>query len=129
MLQLLWGISSYVLIMRSRKFVKRAEYPGGSKALKSFINNNLRYPKSAIENKIEGSVYVKYEINERSEVHSIFVVKKLGYGCDEEAIRLVSLLDYSEVKNRGVKVNTKFRITINFILPKNIPLKINYIVR
>ena len=115
--------------MKFRNFVKRAEYPGGSKALKSFINNNLRYPKSAIENKIEGSVYVKYEVNERSEVHSVFVVKKLGYGCDEEAIRLVSSLDYSEVKNRGVKVNTKFRITINFILPKNIPLKINYIIK
>ena len=115
--------------MKDKRFIKRAEYPGGSKALKSFIHNILRYPKSALENNIEGRVHLKYEVNERSQVHSIIIVKKLGYGCDEEAIRLVSLLDYSEVKNRGVKVNTKFKITINFILPKTPSLKINYILK
>ena len=113
--------------MKSKHFIKKAEYPGGSEALKKFIKNNLRYPKEALMHRVEGSVFLRYEVNETGKVHSISVVNGLGYGCDKEAIRIVGLLKYPQVKNRGVKVNTKFRLTIRFKLPPTTPIKINYI--
>lgn len=113
--------------MKSKNFITKAEYSGGSEALKKFIKNNLRYPKEALLHRIEGRVYLKYEVNETGKVHSISVVNGLGYGCDKEAIRIVGLLKYPQVKNRGFKVNTKFKLTIRFKLPRAAPIKINYI--
>ena len=113
--------------MKSKHFIKKAEYPGGAEALKKFIKNNLRYPKEALMHRVEGSVFLRYEVNEEGKVHSISVINGLGYGCDKEAIRIIGLLKYPPVKNRGFKVNTKFRITIHFKLPPAAPIKINYI--
>ena len=113
--------------MKSKNFIKKAEYPGGSDALKKFIKESLRYPKEALLHRVEGSVYLKYEINEKGKVHSISVVNGLGYGCNEEAIRIIGLWKYPQVKNRGMKVNTKFKLAIHFKLPPAIPIKINYI--
>jgi len=113
--------------MKSKNFIKKSEYPGGGVALKKFVKQTLRYPKEALLHRVEGSVYLKYEVNETGKVHSISVVNGLGYGCDEEAIRIIGLLKYSQVKNRGMKVNTKFRLTIRFKLPPITPIKINYI--
>ena len=113
--------------MKSKKFIVKAEYPGGGDALKKFIRTNLIYPREALKHRIEGKVFLKYEVNERGMVHKISVVNGLGYGCDEEARRIVGLLKYPSVKNRGVKVNTKFRLAIDFRLPVTKPIQINYI--
>ena len=114
--------------MKSQHFIKKAEYPGGPEALKKFIKNNLRYPKEALNHKVEGSVFLRYGVNEKGKVHNISVISGLGYGCDEEAERIIRLLKYPQIKNRGIKVNTKFKLAINFKLPKVTPLKINYIM-
>ena len=113
--------------MKSKNFIKKAEYPGGGDALKKFVHQTLRYPKEALLHRVEGRVHLKYEVNERGKIHSISVVNGLGYGCDEEAQRIIRLLKYSQVKNRGMKVNTKFKLTIHFKLPPVVPIKINYI--
>ena len=113
--------------MKSKNFIRKAEYAGGGDALKKFVHQTLRYPKEALLHRVEGSVYLKYEVNERGTVHSISVVNGVGYGCDEEAIRIISLLKYSQVKNRGMKVNTKLKLAIHFRLPPAKPIKINYI--
>ena len=113
--------------MRDKKFIRKAEYPGGSSALKSFVRKNLTYPKEAINQQIEGKVYVKYEVNNAGEVHKVSVINGIGYGCDEEAMRIINLLKYPSLNNKNVRVNTKFKITINFKLPQSQPIKINYI--
>ena len=115
--------------MKSNNFIKKARYPGGSDALKRFVKHNLRYPKEALLHRVEGSVFLSYEVNEKGKVHNISALNGLGYGCDEEAKRLVSLLKYPQVRNRGVKVNTKFKLTIHFRLPRAAPLKVNYIIK
>jgi len=101
-----------------KKFLKLPQYPGGSKAFKEFIAGNLIYPGEAVEAGIEGSVLVGYEINDNGEVLNPHIIKGLGHGCDEEALRLVRMLVYEKARNRGlrVKVNTKTRI--NFKLKK-----------
>ena len=108
-----------------RRFLNLPKYVGGSKAFREFIAINLHYPESALEAKVEGSVIVEYDILDNGTVNNPHVLKGLGYGCDEEAIRVVNLLQYEKVKNRGVRVKMTTKTNINFILPKE---SINYTV-
>ena len=79
--------------------------------------------------RVEGNVICRYEVNEEGMVHNISVINGLGYGCDNEAKRLINLLDYSQVNNRGIKVNTKLKIRIYFKLPPVRSININYIYK
>ena len=51
--------------MKSKNFIKKAEYPGGAVALRKFIKQTLRYPKEALLHRVEGRVYLKYEVSEK----------------------------------------------------------------
>lgn len=115
--------------MKDKEFVKKPEYPGGRTALKEFVKNNLCYPKSALLYKVEGKVFLRYEVNNKGSVHSVKVVNGIGYGCDEEATRIIKLLKYPHQINKGVKINTKFKITIHFNLPKIKTIKVNYVLK
>jgi len=113
--------------MKERKFIKKSIYPGGSQALKKFIQTNLKYPAQAIKSRIEGDVFIKFKVNPMGEVFSAKVVSGIGYGCDMEAIRVVNKLKYPKLLNRKIKVTTNKRITIKFRLPKSADrLIINY---
>ena len=68
------------------------EFPGGTIALYKFMFDNIQYPKEAFENEIEGTVYVKFKVDENGFAVSPQVMRGIGGGCDEEAIRLVNLL-------------------------------------
>lgn len=93
------------------------QYPGGSEALRKFIDSQIRYPEKALESKAEGQVHVTYSVSNEGKVEDIEVVNGIGYGCDEEAIRVISLLKYGPADNHGVKVRTSMRTRINFRLP------------
>jgi len=94
---------------------------------KKFFEYNMIYPKQALENKIEGFVYLTYDVDHLGNVTDAKVIKGLGYGCDEEALRLVKMLKYEKSKNRGVKVTASMKVKVLFKL-KNY-LKINYQVK
>ncbi len=110
---------------KKKKFLELPRYGGGNEEFKKFIAKNLRYPKKALEAKIEGKVLVGYEIDDNGIVHNPRVLRSLGYGCDEEALRVVSLLRFKKVKNRGVRVRMNTKTNIVFKLPK---MSINYSV-
>ena len=103
---------------KEKKFIKLPKYPGGKTAFQEFIRKNLRYPKEALEKKVEGSVHIHYRVDGLGKVIEANVTKGLGYGCDEEAMRVVNLLKYNKAKNRGVRVTAGMRTRINFKLPK-----------
>ena len=103
---------------KDKHFIKKPIYEGGPKAMKKFIAENLRYPKEALENKIEGTVYVRYDIGAKGKVTGAKIIKGLGYGCDEEAMRLAKLLKFKVPKTRGVRVVFHKNIQIHFRLPK-----------
>ncbi len=112
-----------------KSFFKRPSYKGGKKALSLFIKENLKYPKEAIAHKIEGGVLVDYVVNDNGEVTAASVRKGLGYGCDEEAIRLVKLLTFDKVRNRGMISTFKMSVNIKFkppIIPIKQGLQLNY---
>jgi len=103
-----------------KRFLKLPKYPGGPGALGQFIYGNLRYPAEAVEAGAGGSVIVEYDVNDNGTVSNAHVLKGIGHGCDEEALRLVSLLRFEKVSNRGVRVKMTTKTSIRFILPKTI---------
>lgn len=115
-------------------FIHQPEYPGGPKALTKFIYDNLRYPKEALENGVEGMVIVDYDIDYQGNVTATRVLQGLGHGCDEEACRVVKLLKFDVPKNRGVRVLFHKKARIQFKKPKQqaaVPaqqLQVNYTV-
>lgn len=65
------------------------EFPGGQLAWEKYIRKNLRYPAKALKNRIQGKVLMRFQITKTGELKEIRVVRGLGYGTDEEAIRLI----------------------------------------
>ncbi len=102
---------------KKKNFIKIPKYPGGVNEFRKFIKENLKYPQEALENKIEGAVYIEYEVDDNGNIINPQVYKGIGYGCDEEAIRLVKLLKYEKVNNHGLRVKAKMKTKIVFKLP------------
>ncbi len=93
------------------------EFPGGNAAWNDFLSKNLRYPEFAKENNIQGRVTVKFVVNENGSVSDVSVVKGIGGGCDEEAIRVIKKVpSWKPGKNNGVPVKVWFNQTIKFQL-------------
>lgn len=103
---------------REKKFLNIPHLDGGREELKKFLRENLQYPQEALEKGVEGDVIVKYKVTGKGEVIETEVEKGIGHGCDEEALRLVRMLHYQSVKNRGVRVVSGKRIRIPFRIPK-----------
>ncbi len=114
---------------REKKFINLPKYPGGKPGFQEFIRKNLRYPPEAIENKIEGAVHVTYRVDGLGNVIEAEVTHGLGYGCDEEALRVIRLLKYEKAKNRGLRVTASMKTRINFKLPEAIPVQFEYEVK
>jgi periplasmic protein TonB len=67
-----------------------AEFPGGEKAMRKFITDNIRYPRKAIDLNKTGVVWVSFIVNDKGEIIDIKVLKDdVGGGCAEEAIRII----------------------------------------
>ena len=105
------------------KFLEKPQYPGGAKALREFVNAHLQYPQDAMERRIEGVVTVAYQVTDDGVVVNPVVVKSLCPSCDEEALRIVNLLRYDKVRNRGIRLKMNSRLNINFHLAPTTPAK------
>ena len=111
---------------KEKNFIHKPVYPGGNKALKQFIKQELKYPQEAIDNKIEGVVPVRYTVNGKGDVTKTKTMLHLGHGCDEEAERLVKLLKFHVPKNRKIRVTFTKTLNIRFKLPQQTAMKFVY---
>ena len=68
------------------------EFPGGMEALYKFIEDNMRYPQMAAENAIGGKVFVQFEVDTDGTVLNPRILRDIGAGCGQEALRIVSLM-------------------------------------
>ncbi len=107
--------------VKGSSILKKPEYPGGMKALRAFITKHLTYPEEALKEKVEGTVHIRYGIDYTGKVVDVKVIKGLGSGCTEEAIRLVSMLRFNLERTRGVRVLFHKKIQIHFRLPMEAP--------
>ncbi|MFN0254917.1 energy transducer TonB [Pedobacter ureilyticus] len=94
-----------------------AEFPGGMARARQFIGNNLEYPKKAIDAEIEGTVQAKFTIELDGSISNIEIVRSLGYGCDEEVIRVIKRMPkWAPAKRDGKAVKSYITMPISFNL-------------
>ena len=107
---------------KGQDFIQKPVYEGGISALRRFIHENLRYPEEALQNRTEGTVVVRYDINYKGKVTDVKVISGPQDGCREEAVRLVKLLRFKiPGLKRGLKVTFHRNLQIHFRLPKAAP--------
>ncbi len=83
--------------------------------LYEYLGNELKYPSAALVNNVEGKVMVSFVINKNGEISDIELVKKLGFGCDEEAVRVIkNMPKWSAGEQNNRKVNVKMVLPIVF---------------
>ena len=67
-------------------------FPGGDAALVKFLGSKLNYPAAALDRNLSGKVYLTFTVDPEGHLHDPRVVRGLGAGLDEEALRLVRLM-------------------------------------
>lgn len=93
------------------------DFPGGSAKLIEYIQKNLRYPMSARENDTQGKVFVGFVVEKDGSISDVKVLRGIGDGCDEEAVRVVqSLPKFNPGKQNGNPVRVQYTLPIVFSL-------------
>jgi protein TonB len=94
------------------------EFAGGTEEMYKYLGKNIMYPPNARENSVEGKVVLTFVVGSDGKISQIEQVgKKLGWGCDEEAIRVVkSMPAWTPGKQNGKAVTVKFTLPIRFQL-------------
>ncbi len=101
------------------------EFPGGMKAFGKYLQENLKYPVSAQKANITGKVYIQFIVNTDGSTSDIKTLKGIGYGCDEEAIRVLEKVKWIPGKQSGRIVRSRFTVPIDFQLTEESKIKIN----
>ena len=93
------------------------EFPGGVEELYRFLGKNMKYPAMAKDAGIKGRVYVNFVVYEDGSIKDVKLLRGIGGGCDEEAIRVVKAMPkWSAGKQRGKAVRVSYNLPINFTL-------------
>lgn len=90
-------------------------FPGGNAAMMKFIRKKIRYPKSAENIGVSGTVYVSFVIGRDGKVRDVSVLRGFHPACDKEAVRVVELLPaWSSGMQNGRPVSVKMVLPIKF---------------
>jgi protein TonB len=93
------------------------QYPGGEDALMDYVSKNVVYPSEAQEKGISGRVFVGFIVEKDGSVSNVKVLRGIGGGCDEEAVRVISgLPKWKPGKQDGKPVRVSYQMPINFKL-------------
>ncbi|HOX78288.1 MAG TPA: energy transducer TonB [Bacteroidales bacterium] len=93
------------------------EFPGGEPALYKFLAENIKYPQMAKESGIQGRVFVTFVVERDGRVTDVRVLRGIGGGCDEEAIRVVqNMPKWTPGKQRGKAVRVQYNLPVKFTL-------------
>lgn len=80
------------------------------------LQEKVRYPELAVRANIQGRVVVQFIINERGEVENPQVVRGIGGGCDEEAVRVVKQARFTPGMQRGRPVRVQYSVPVTFVI-------------
>lgn len=91
-------------------------FPDGMEAMYKYISQQIKYPEVAFENRISGQVIVRFVVSREGDIRHANVVRGIGGGCDEEALRVVnSMPRWKPGKNKGLFVPVTFTLPIRFV--------------
>lgn len=92
-------------------------FPDGDKAMYAYIQSKLKYPAIARESGISGTVYVQFVVTKEGDITGAKVMRGIGGGCDQEALRVVnSMPRWKPGKHNGRAVPVTFNLPIKFVL-------------
>jgi protein TonB len=96
---------------------QQPEFPGGVEAMMKFVSKNMRYPPQARRMGTEGSVFVEFVVDQTGKISGTKVLKGIGSGCDEEAVRVINQMpQWKPGKQNGRAVNVRFVLPLKFVL-------------
>jgi len=87
---------------------------GGFESFYSQISKNLKYPKQAIRHRVDGRVFIEFVVDRNGQINNMKVLKGIGSGCDEEAMRVLALTQWEPGRQRGNPVNVRMVIPVFF---------------
>ena len=93
------------------------EFPGGEQAMMDFVAKNVQYPQEARDKEISGRVLVGFIVEKDGSIGDVKVVKGIGGGCDEEAVRVVKAMPkWKPGKDKGKPVRVSYMMPFTFKL-------------
>ena len=99
---------------------KMPEFPGGEKGLMEYVSNNVKYPEEAKNKNIAGRVFVSFVVEKDGSINEVKVLRGIGGGCDEEAVRVIkSMPKWKPGKQNGKPVRVNFQMPFVFKLDES----------
>lgn len=93
------------------------EFPGGEQAMMDFVAKNVQYPQEARDKEISGRVLVGFIVEKDGSIGDVKVVKGIGGGCDEEAVRVVKAMPkWKPGMDKGKPVRVSYVMPFTFKL-------------
>jgi protein TonB len=93
------------------------EFVGGMKAFSKYIQRTLRVPSAALEEGINGKVFVSFVVEKDGSITDVTLMKGIGFGCDEEALKVIKKSPFWKPgRNNGKPVRVRYNVPINFII-------------
>jgi TonB family protein len=100
------------------------QYPGGEKVMMEYVAKNVKYPQEAKDKEIQGRVFVSFVVEKDGSVSTVKVLRGIGGGCDEEAVRVVSSMPkWKPGIKDGKPVRVSYMMPLNFKLTEGQPAK------
>lgn len=92
------------------------EYPGGKKAIQKYIEDNIKYPQTAVDEDVQGTVQITFAIDENGKVYKASTSgNAIGYGLEQEALRVVKQMPkWKPGLVNGKKVKTRLSLPVVF---------------
>ncbi|MNK25850.1 Gram-negative bacterial tonB protein [compost metagenome] len=92
------------------------QFPGGMAKFYKFLADNIKYPEEAKKSAIQGKVFASFTIEKDGSLNDIKIVRKLGYGTDEEAVRVLKLSPkWIAGTQDGKPVRVQYNLPIGFV--------------
>ncbi|MBR0539119.1 MAG: energy transducer TonB [Bacteroidales bacterium] len=92
-------------------------FPGGEQKLMEYVGKNIKYPQIARESGIQGRVFVSFVVEPDGSVSNVKLLRGIGGGCDEEAMRVIkNMPKWKPGKQRGKAVRVSYQIPVMFRL-------------
>ena len=100
------------------------QYPGGEAAMMKFVSENVKYPQEAKDKDIAGRVFVSFVVEKDGSVSTVKVMRGIGGGCDEEAVRVISgMPKWKPGIKDGKPVRVSYMMPLVFKLTEGQPAK------
>ena len=96
---------------------EKPEFHGGRAAYLKFVQKNVKYPQQARRMNVEGRVFVQFVVGKDGGISEVEVIKGIGAGCDEEALRVIKKSPkWNPGKQRGNPVRVRMVVPLVFKL-------------